>query len=103
MYVWEDIPANFLSYNFPSAESYFAENYADDATPYFVGTTTTSFRKSVLSYPKTVFLVCLQSNERKRWNMSPNFEFSRVRCSYSNRVNNKVLESKKTIRNKYWL
>ena len=35
--------------------------------------------------------------------MSPNFEFSRGRSSYLNRVNNKVLESKKTIRNKYWL
>ena len=41
LYVREDIPANILSHNFPSAESYLVLNFADDTTPYFVGSTTT--------------------------------------------------------------
>ena len=55
MYVWEDIPANFLSHNFPSAESYFAENYADDATPYFVGTTTTEVLENLFCLTQKLF------------------------------------------------
>ena len=55
LYVREDIPANILSHNFPSAESYFVVNCADDTTPYFVGSTATEVLENISCLTKKLF------------------------------------------------
>ena len=55
LYVPEDIPANVLSLNFPTVENFFVENYADDTTPYFVGSTTAEVLENLSCLTKKLF------------------------------------------------
>ena len=55
MYIREDIPANVLSLNFPTAESFFVENFADDTTPYFVSSTTAEVLENLSCLTRKLF------------------------------------------------
>ena len=55
LYVPEDIPANVLSLNFPTVENFFVENYADNTTPYFVGSTTAEVLENLSCLTKKLF------------------------------------------------